>query len=114
MSTRHSDKKRGDSTPGSHLFPTRPYDLVGEFVAALVVVSALTVLLAVVFSSPDRKAITLSAWAQAAPSDVVATATAELDGTSTSATYGPPYNSAAEGQKLGPLTLQKAGGCGFR
>lgn len=96
-----------DTTPDSHLFPTRPYDLVREFVIALAVVVALTLVLAAVFSSPDRKAITLSAWAKAAPADVVATAAAELAGTTTSAGYGPPYNNAAEGQKLGPLATQK-------
>jgi hypothetical protein len=98
-----------DRTPDAHLFPTRPYDLVKEFVVALVVISVLTVLLAAVFSSPDRKAISLSAWAKADPADVVATATAELAGSSGSATYGAPYNHASEGQKLGPLPLQKWG-----
>jgi hypothetical protein len=103
--------RRGrDDTPDAHLFPTRPYDLVREFVIALVIVGLLTVLLAAVFSSPDRKAITLAAWAHGAPTDVVATATAELAGTSASAGYGPPYNRASEGQKLGPLPLQKWGG----
>jgi hypothetical protein len=63
-----------------------------------------------VFSSPDRKAITLADWAKAAPADVVATATAELAGTSTSAGYAAPYNHASQGQKLGPLPLQKWGG----
>jgi hypothetical protein len=98
-----------DTTPDSHLFPTRPYDLVKEFVIAMVVVGLLTVLLAAVFSSPDRKAITLANWANAAPNDVVATATAELAGTSTSASYGAPYNRAADGQKLGPLPVQRWG-----
>ena len=99
-----------DTTPDSHLFPTRPYDLVKEFVVALVVIGALTVLLAAVFSSPDHKALTLKAWAQAAPTDVVATATAELAGTSTSASYGAPYNKGGPGQDLGPLHLQRWGG----
>ncbi|PZS04587.1 MAG: hypothetical protein DLM56_05550 [Pseudonocardiales bacterium] len=99
-----------DATPDAHLFPTRPYDLVKEFVIALVVMGALTVLLVAVFSSPDRKAVSLRAWARAAPSDVVATATAELAGTSTSATYGAPYNTAGPGQDLGPLHLQRWGG----
>ncbi len=101
---------RRDRTPDSHLFPTRPYDLVKEFVVALVVMGALTVLLAAVFSSPDRKALTLTSWAQAAPADVVATATAELAGTSTSASYGAPYNHAGPGQDLGPLALQRWAG----
>jgi hypothetical protein len=105
-----SRRRQRDTTPDSHLFPTRPYDLVKEFVVALVVLGALTVLLAAVFSSPDHKAITLKAWAQAAPSDVVATATAELAGTSTSASYGAPYNKAGPGQDLGPLHLQRWGG----
>ena len=109
MSSSLVARRRRDDTPDTHLFPTRDYDLVREFVIALVVVSALTVLLAAVFSSPDRKAITLSAWAKAAPNDVVATATAELAGTSTSAGYGAPYNHASVGQKLGPLPLQKWG-----
>ncbi len=98
-----------DTTPDTHLFPTRPYDLVKEVVIAMVVVGLLTVLLAAVFSSPDRKAITLANWASAAPEDVVATATAELAGTSTSASYGAPYNRAADGQKLGPLPVQRWG-----
>ena len=98
-----------DTTPDTHLFPTRPYDLVKEFVIAVVVVGLLTVLLAVVFSSPDRKAITLANWAGAAPEDVVATATAELAGTSTSASYGAPYNRKADGQKLGSLPVQRWG-----
>jgi hypothetical protein len=99
-----------DQTPDAHLFATRPYDLVKEFVLALVVVGALTVALAAVFSSPDRKPISLAEWAKAAPADVVATATAELAGTSTSAGYGPPYNHAGTGQKLGPLPTQRWGG----
>ena len=103
-------RRRYDNTPDAHLFPTRPYDLVKEFVIALAVVGALSVLLAVVFSSPDRKAITLADWASADPADVVATATAELAGSTNSAGYGPPYNHASEGQKLGPLPLQRWGG----
>jgi len=97
-------------TPDAHDFPTRPYDLVKEFVIALAVVTVLTVALAAIFSSPDETAISLKSWANSAPNDVVATATGELAGTTTSATYGPPYNSASEGQKLGPLSLQKWAG----
>src|ERR1035437_10317643 len=99
-----------DRTPDSHDFPTRPYDLVREFVIALVVVIVVSGGLAVIFSSPDDKAITMSGWANAAPSDVVATAAGELAGTTTSAGYGPPYNNNAPGQKLGPLPLQKWAG----
>ena len=91
--------------------PKREYDLLKELVIALVVVGALVVGLAAAFSSPDEKSLTLAGWAQQAPNDFVATAAAELAGTSTSAGYGPPYNATADaGQKLGPLSLQKAAG----
>jgi hypothetical protein len=90
--------------------PTRRYDLVKEFVVALAVVSVLTVALAVLFSSPDDKSVSLAGWATAAPNDFVATAAAELAGTSGSAMYGAPYNRAGPGQKLGPLALQRWAG----
>ena len=101
---------RPRGTPDSHDFSKRPYDLVKEFVIALSVVSLLTVVLAAVFSSPDEPAITMSAWAQADPADVIATATGELAGTTTSATYGPPYNHNADGQSVLGVPLQKIGG----
>ncbi len=82
-----------------------------EFVIALVVVALLTAGLAALFSSPDENPITLQTWAQAAPSDFVATAVTELDGQSLTAGYGGPYNSTpGAGQKLGPLPLQRLGG----
>lgn len=99
-----------DTTPDAHRFATRPYDLVKEMVVALVAVSILTAALAAVLSSPDEKAVTLRDWAVAAPADVVATATSELAGTSTSAGYGAPYNTGGPGQALGPLHLQRWAG----
>src|SRR5450759_1261208 len=99
-----------DKTPDSHDFPTRSSDLVKEFTVALVVVIVLTGGLAAVFSSPDEKSITMSTWANQAPNDLIATAAAELAGTSVSATYGAPYNTNSDGQKLGPLSLQKWAG----
>jgi hypothetical protein len=99
-----------DRTRDSHDFPTRRYDLVKEFVIALVVVLVLSGGLAAVFSSPDEKAVTMSGWAKADPENLITTAAGELAGTTTSATYGAPYNTNAEGQKLGPLPLQKWGG----
>ena len=101
---------RPPSTPDAHDFSKRPYDLVKEFIIALSVVSLLTVVLAAVFSSPDEPAITMSAWAQADPADVIATATGELAGTTTSATYGAPYNHNADGQSVLGVPLQKIGG----
>jgi hypothetical protein len=99
-----------DRTPDSHDFPTRRYDLVKEFVIALVVVLVVSFGLAAIFSSPDEKPITMSGWAKADPDNLVTTAAGELAGTTTSATYGAPYNTAAEGQKLGPIPMQKLGG----
>ena len=109
MSTTRSAAAR-DNTPDSHTFATRRYDLVKEFVIALVAMTLLTAVLAAVFSSPDAKAITMARWAQADPNDVIATATGELAGTTTSATYGAPYNHAAEGQRVLGVPLQKLGG----
>ncbi len=96
--------------PDSHSFARRPYDLVKEFVVALAVIALLTTVLAAVFSSPDENAITMRSWAKADAADVVATATGELAGTTTSATYGPPYNSAGPGQNVLGIPLQKWGG----
>lgn len=91
--------------------PTRRYDIVKEFVVALVVMALLTTGLAILFGSPDRKAITLQEWAKQAPADFVATAVAELDGTSGTATYGAPYtHDPSAGQKLLSLPLQRWGG----
>jgi hypothetical protein len=71
----------------------------------------LTVALATLLSSPDEKAITLQKWAAAAPADFVATASAELDGSSGTASYGAPYvNIPDAGQSIGPLHLQRWAG----
>ena len=110
MSTSTTTARKKRHTPDSHVFPTRPYDLVKEMVIAGVILLVVTLALAAGFGSLDEKAITLQDWAKAAPNDVVATATSELAGTSGSAGYGPPYNNASDGQKLGPLALQKWGG----
>ena len=67
------------------------YDLVKEFVIALVVVTGLAVLLTILFSSPDDSATTIQSWAKASPADFLTTAVTELNGTSEVATYGPPY-----------------------
>jgi hypothetical protein len=104
------ERRRRAPTPDSHAFPTRRYDLVKEFVFALVAVVVLTIGLAVAFGSPDEKAISLEDWAKAAPNDVVATAAATLSGDSGTASYGPPYNNASDGQKLLGLPLQKWAG----
>jgi hypothetical protein len=90
--------------------PWRSYDLIKELVIAVVVAAVLVVGLAVVFGSPDDKAVTLQSWSKAAPDDFALTAASELDGTSGSASYGAPYNHNAPGQKLGPIALERAAG----
>jgi hypothetical protein len=112
MSTTHAPRSQRH-TPDSHDYPTRRYDLVKEFVIARATMTGLSLVLAGVFSSPDDKAITMAGWATGDPADVVATATGELAGTTTSATYGAPYNHASEGQSVLGLKLQKWGGVGI-
>ncbi len=96
---------------GRWVGPTRPYDIVKEFVIALVVVALLTILLAAVFSSPDVRPVTISSWSRGDPADFVATAISELDGSSASSTYGPPYNhTPGAGQKIFGVSLQRLAG----
>ena len=79
-----------------------PYDILKEAFVAFLAVAVLIVLLAVVFSSPDEPAITLKSWSVVDPVDFAQTAITELDGTSGTATYGPPYNSTpAASQHIG-------------
>ena len=84
-----------------------PYDLVKEVVLAIVGVGVLAVLVAAILSSPDVAPVTIATWAQQDPVDLVTTATNELAGSTTSAGYGPPYNSAGPGQNWGPIAPQK-------
>ncbi len=87
--------------------PWRRYDIVKEGVIALVVVSLLTVLASSLFGSPDEPALTFKGWATSAPDNFYATTVQELAGTSESAGYGPPYNTASDGINVGPLAPQK-------
>jgi hypothetical protein len=75
------------------------YDLVKELCIAVGVVALLAILLSVLFSSPDEKPSTVAQWSRQMPINFVATAAKELDGTSDTAEYGPPYNhNSASGQ----------------
>jgi len=91
--------------------PVRRYDIIKEAAAATALVGALTVVLAGLLSSPDIPAVTVQAWAQHDQLGFVNTAAIELDGTSETATYGPPYNTGtAEVQQLGPVSWQTLSG----
>jgi hypothetical protein len=85
----------------------RRYDLVKEVTIAIGVVLAISVVLTVMFSSPDERPSTIAQWSRVMPADFVTTAVSELDGTSGTATYGPPYNHNAEGQIEWFIKLQK-------
>ena len=100
--------------PESAPAQTRRYDIVKEFVVALVVVLLATFALAAVFGAPDDKPATLQSWAKADPADFQSTAFAELDGSSTTAGYGPTDNNEAEDQKIGLIGLAKAVGVHHR
>ena len=73
-----------------------PYDILKEAFVAFLAVAVLIVLLAVVFSSPDEPSVTLKRWSALNPVDFAQTAITELDGTSGTASYGPPYNSTPD------------------
>jgi len=73
---------------------TRRYDIIKEGTIAFVITLALTLGLAGLLSSPDVPAVTIQTWSHLDPSDFLATAATELNGTSETADYGPPYNNA--------------------
>ena len=80
--------------------PTKRYDILKEGTIAVVVALALTFTLAGLLSSPDVPPVTVATWSKAAPADFLATAASELNGTSHTATYGPPYNTNGTPQSL--------------
>ena len=91
--------------------PYRPYDLIKEVVIAFVIVGLLVAALAIVLSSPDEAPVTIASWSGHAPVDFAQTAITELDGSSATATYGPPYNATpGASQSLGPLSLERLAG----
>ncbi|HVB77361.1 MAG TPA: hypothetical protein VNI34_06115, partial [Candidatus Nitrosotalea sp.] len=83
-----------------------PYDLVKEIVVALVGVGLLALLVGATLSSPDVAPVTIATWSRQAQVDFVTTATAELAGSTISAGYGAPYNTAGTGQSWGPIAPQ--------
>src|SRR5450755_2314510 len=79
----------------------RRYDILKEGTIASVIVLALTLGLAGLLSSPNVPPVTIATWARLAPADFLGTAATELNGTSETATYGPPYdNLTANSQRL--------------
>lgn len=99
MSTRHEL----ESAPWAGR--TRRYDILKEGTAALLIITVIVVALSAFFGSPDDKQITFKEWAINAPADFYATSVQELAGTSGSAGYGAPYNTASSGVNVGPFHL---------
>jgi hypothetical protein len=69
-----------------------PYDLVKEMCIAVAAIGLIALLLTILLSSPDDRPSTIAQWSQQKPGDFVTAAVKELDGTSDTAEYGPPYN----------------------
>ncbi|MBV9801173.1 MAG: hypothetical protein JO039_24230 [Solirubrobacterales bacterium] len=105
--THRERRRREDDSYTEWKGAYRSYDLVKEASIALGVVLALALLLTILFSSPDDKPSTIQSWSRGDPVDFVTTATTELDGSSTTGGYGPPYNHASAGQHILFIRLQK-------
>ena len=90
--------RRADRAPWRG--PTKRYDILKEGSIAAVVILVLTVGLAALLSSPDVPPVTVASWAKVAPADFLGTAASELDGSSHTAGYGPPYNTNGSPQKI--------------
>jgi hypothetical protein len=85
----------------------KPYDILREATIALGVVLALALVLTILFSSPDLQSTTVRSWSRSDPVDFVTTATTELDGSSTTGSYGPPYNHNGPSQHIGFINPAK-------
>jgi len=91
--------------------PNRRYDILKEGTIAVVITSALVLLLAGLLSSPDVPPVSIQTWARLDQIGFVNTASAELDGTAGAAAYGPPYNNGSNSvQQVGPVNWQKLAG----
>ena len=108
---RHHRKFNPDRDVQEWRGPTVRYDLLKEVTVCFLVVAALSVGLAILFSSPDDRAITLKSWSTADPTDFVQTAITELNGTSGTAGYGPPYtNTPGASQVLYGVSIERIAG----
>jgi hypothetical protein len=88
--------------------PVRRYDILKEGAIAAVITGVITLVMAGVLSSPDVPSLSIKTWAAVDPVGFVNTAATELDGTSVSANYGPPYNNGTGSlQQVGPVSWQK-------
>jgi hypothetical protein len=93
--TRRERRRRENESYQTWNGSYRSYDLIKEASIAFGVVLALAVVLTILFSSPDEHPSTIRSWSRGDPVDFVTTAATELDGSSGSGSYGPPYNHAS-------------------
>ncbi len=105
---RRRSRAAGDAAPWRG--PTRRYDILKEGTIASVIVLAATLALAGILSSPDDPSVTVQSWSRVAPADFLATAATELNGTSETATYGPPYNNGTDDVQRLLFSPQQAAG----
>jgi hypothetical protein len=89
--------------------PTKRYDILKEGTIAVVVALGLTFALAGLLSSPDLPSVTVRSWVQVDPGGFLGTAATELNGTSGTAGYGPPYNTNGTPQSEGFAPANWAG-----
>ncbi|MCL6594979.1 MAG: hypothetical protein K6V73_02050 [Firmicutes bacterium] len=82
-------------------------DLVKELAYAVAFMTALLIVLAALFSSPDEPTLTAQQVAARQPAAIAQVALDALDGQGTIASYGPPYNHGTGSlQSLGPFSPQ--------
>ena len=87
--------------------PMAGYDLIKELFLAVVVIGVIALGFSAVLSSPDEPSVTIKQWATADPVDFATTAVSELDYSSGTATYGPPYSDGSDAvQAVGPIAPQ--------
>ena len=88
--------------------PTRRYDILKEGTIAGIIATIVVLLAAGLLSSPDIPPLSIKTWATVDQVGFVNTAATELDGSSVSADYGPPYNNGTGSlQQVGPVSWQK-------
>jgi hypothetical protein len=98
--------RAADAAPWSG--PTRRYDILKEGTIAGLIATFVVLLAAGLLSSPDVPPLSIRTWATVDQVGFVNTAATELDGSSVSANYGPPYNNGTGSlQQVGPVSWQK-------
>jgi Cytochrome b(N-terminal)/b6/petB len=94
-----------------HDVTMKNFDILKELTIMSAIALVIVVVMAAVFSSPDEKALTLKSVAGDDPLGFTTVALSELAGSSTIASYGPPYNNGdGSVQSIGPLSPQKIAG----